>query len=94
MDQRRKSKPWKAQLKSGIQGFWLKGRGRKMNKPYFIMAYSQDGERGIPITTYDDWGGEQVVFFSSEKEARTMAKDQLLCAAFGYEVFNMEEGIR
>ena len=53
---------------------------------FFIMAYTQDGERGIPITTED----EEIAWYATEAEAEKVAKEQFLCKATGYKVFEMD----
>lgn len=59
-----------------------------MEKPFFIMMYTQDGKLAMPITEEN----ENVKFFASAQEARVCAFDHIYCKAFGFEIFNMNEG--
>jgi hypothetical protein len=52
------------------------------------MMYTQDGKLAMPITEEN----ENVKFFASAQEARVCAFDHIYCKAFGFEIFNMNEG--
>ena len=62
-----------------------------MNKPYFVMAYTQDGLSATPIVTDDQYGNEIVEFFETEREAEELARNQIMCSNFGYQIFCMGE---
>lgn len=55
-----------------------------MNKPFFIMAYSQDGQSVIPITKFGE-----LMQFETRQEAEEVAQHQFMCDLFGYEIFEM-----
>jgi hypothetical protein len=59
-----------------------------MDKPYFIMMYSQDGSTAMPIIEENG----DVTFFETEEEARELAKEHHFCFNFGYEIFEMGTG--
>lgn len=61
-----------------------------MDKPFFIMMYNQAGTRAMPITEGDDG---DVAFYSSYKEAFDVAENHTFCKAFGYEIFDMTDGL-
>ena len=63
-----------------------------MDRPFFIMMYSQNGKVAMPIIKTDEHGNENVAFFGSEGEARSTAEDHEFCKAFGYEIFEMGMG--
>ena len=65
-----------------------------MKKPFFIMAYSQNGGTAMPIVESTDENdyNDDVAFFETEKEARKTAEKQILCKSFGYEIFKMGDG--
>jgi hypothetical protein len=60
-----------------------------MEKPYFIMMYSQSGKSAMPMV--DDF--EDVLFFETEQEARTCANEHDFCKALGFEVFDMDDAL-
>jgi hypothetical protein len=59
-----------------------------MKKPYFIMAFSQNGELAIPIIDSDS-NENDVKLFKTFKEAKDCANIQPICQAFGYKIFKM-----
>lgn len=68
--------------------------GENMNKPYFIMMYSQDATSAMPIVegnenAFDD----DILFFETEEDARKCADDHTFCKALGYEILSMDEGL-
>lgn len=61
-----------------------------MKKPFFIMAYSQNGEFIIPIMNIDmDTGINELAQYATREEAEEVAQSQILCKHFGYEVYEM-----
>lgn len=62
-----------------------------MDKPFFVMMYSQNGNIAMPIMA--DMEMEEVAFFSTEQAARAMADDHGFASKFGYEIFEMGEGL-
>jgi len=65
-----------------------------MDKPYFVMMYSQDGKTAMVITDgeneYDD---NAVKFWATEKEAREAMNKHPYASKLGYEVFSMDESL-
>ena len=59
-----------------------------MEKPFFIMIYSQDGNLAFPMEEDMDLPK----FFKSEGDARLAAEAHGACIAFGYEIFEMGTG--
>lgn len=57
---------------------------------YFIMIWSQDGRMAMPMIDKDS--PDDVAFYHTEEDARTMAKQHALCQAFGYEIHCMGMG--
>ena len=57
---------------------------------FFIMAYGF-GKNPIPIVEGDDEGewDDTVSVFDTEEEAEECAREQPLCQATGYEIFEM-----
>lgn len=60
-----------------------------MKKPYFIMAYNQNGDSAMPIVTQDEFENEIVKFFETEEEATKLAMKHMLCLSNGYDIFCM-----
>ncbi len=50
-----------------------------MDRPFFIIMYSQNGKMVMPIIQIDEYGNEDVAIYSSEDEARKVADDHEFC---------------
>jgi hypothetical protein len=61
-----------------------------MDKPFFVMMYSQSGNTAMPIMA--DMEMEEVAFYATEQEARDMADNHGFASKFGYEIFEMGTG--
>ena len=57
-----------------------------MNKPYFVMLYSQRGDCLIPLVNSDEFGIESLAMFETEEEAHKSGSANILGQSFGYEV--------
>ena len=55
-----------------------------MSKPYFVMLYSQNGEILIPLLDKSN----QLMRFSTIKEAKTAGENTILGAHYGCSVFD------
>lgn len=60
-----------------------------MEKPYFVMIYSQSGNIAMPIMDEDH---EEVYFWKTEEEARESMEKHTFAKTFGYEIFEMGTG--
>lgn len=61
-----------------------------MDKPFFIMMYTQHGNNATPILK--PGVEENVAFYKTEEEAREIADKHPFANAFGYEIFEMGTG--
>ena len=59
-----------------------------MRDKFFIMLYSQKGDKAMPIVDEND----DVIFFGSMKEAVKAMKGNMYAEAFGFEVFELGTG--
>ena len=70
------------------------GRGSKeeeemMEKPYFVILNHQNSDLFIPMTDEND----NLAMFDSEISAVIAGQDNPLGKAFGFEVFEMGDGV-
>ena len=63
-----------------------------MEKPFFVIMYSQDGQLAMPITTDDSYGNDEIAFWEMAREARAAMKDHPFAQAIGFEIFEMGTG--
>jgi len=66
-----------------------------MKKPYFVMMYSQDGEKMMPLVgnPEQDYEDDDPTRFETEEEARYKANRHPYASSLGYEVFSMDDGL-
>jgi len=62
-----------------------------VTKPFFIMIYTQRGDRAFPMTDNDD--EDMPVFFETEADAKRVADNHFLASRVGYEVFTLGDGL-
>lgn len=60
-----------------------------MDKPFFIMCYTQKGNAAFPIMDDND---DCPAFYETEDVARSVADKHFLASNFGYEIFEMGTG--
>jgi hypothetical protein len=65
-----------------------------MKRPFFIMMYSQDGEKMQPLigNADDDYEDEYATGYKTRREAEQAALKHPYASALGFEVFSMEDG--
>ena len=61
-----------------------------MDKPYFVMLYTQNGHGVAPLVDEK----EEVCQFNSGADAFAAGQRNVMGAAFGFEVFEVGEGIQ
>lgn len=59
-------------------------------KPYFVMLYTSADVGYVPMIDGDD---NDLAMYDTEDEARSAAQNTSLGEAFGYEIFQMGEGV-
>lgn len=64
-----------------------------MKKRFFVMMYSQDMTKAIPIRVGDDDDvNEEIMFWETSEKARVDMEDHYFASRFGYEIFEMGTG--